>query len=394
MRRPALEDLVAVRPRRGRQDRDAGPVRPVAASRPASNSAIAGRNSPDPTRATGSRHAREHIRACATLPGHDPDPAMDARRGDHRLGDRLPRRHDREPRAAGDRQELPTTFLGVLEGQAYVVSGYLAVLAALLILAGALADFYGRRRIFVIGLTGVRGRSRSCAGSPRPSSSSSCSASSRARPARSSSRAPCRSSRPTFEGQARARAFGTWAAATSALTLFGPIRRRPARRHPVLAGRVPHQRPARGDRPLGDDPAHAGVARRDGDRLTSTGSARSSARSPIGGLAFGAIRGQQTQLGGPARVGRADRRRRRASSSSRSSWRRPHPLVPLSLFRIRDFAVINLSTFLIYGALYVTRSTYAVLLPGHARLHGDRRVDRRPPERHPARRPVDPGRRR
>jgi MFS family permease len=47
---------------------------------------------------------------------------------------------------------LPTSFLGVLEGQAYVVAGYLAVLSALLILAGALADFYGRRRIFVAAL--------------------------------------------------------------------------------------------------------------------------------------------------------------------------------------------------------------------------------------------------
>ena len=50
-------------------------------------------------------------------------------------------------------EELPRlTSIGVLEGQAYVGSGYLAVLAALLIIAGALADRYGRRRIFVIGL--------------------------------------------------------------------------------------------------------------------------------------------------------------------------------------------------------------------------------------------------
>ena len=33
-------------------------------------------------------------------------------------------------------QELPGSFIGVLEGQAYIVGGYLAVLAALLILAG------------------------------------------------------------------------------------------------------------------------------------------------------------------------------------------------------------------------------------------------------------------
>lgn len=51
-------------------------------------------------------------------------------------------------------KELPTTFVGVLEGQSYVVNGYLLTLSALLILAGALADSYGRRRMFVIGLTG------------------------------------------------------------------------------------------------------------------------------------------------------------------------------------------------------------------------------------------------
>ena len=49
-------------------------------------------------------------------------------------------------------RELPATFVGVLEGQTYVVNGYLATLSALLILAGALADFYGRRRIMTFGL--------------------------------------------------------------------------------------------------------------------------------------------------------------------------------------------------------------------------------------------------
>ena len=65
-------------------------------------------------------------------------------------------------------RSCPTTFLGVLEGQAYIVSGYLAVLAALLILAGALADYYGRRRIFVIGLTGFGVSSLLCGIAPNP----------------------------------------------------------------------------------------------------------------------------------------------------------------------------------------------------------------------------------
>src|SRR6188474_114544 len=116
--------------------------------------------------------------------------------------------------------QLPTTFLGVLEGQAYIVAGYLAVLSALLILSGALADFYGRRRIFAIGLTGFGVSSLLCGIAPSlellvlfrlvqgaagallvPGSLSVITA--------------------TFEGPARARAFGTWAAATSALSLFG-----------------------------------------------------------------------------------------------------------------------------------------------------------------------------
>ena len=51
-------------------------------------------------------------------------------------------------------RELPTTIFGVLEGQSYVYNGYLLTLSALLILAGALSDFYGRRRLFLIGLIG------------------------------------------------------------------------------------------------------------------------------------------------------------------------------------------------------------------------------------------------
>src|ERR1700716_4632495 len=50
--------------------------------------------------------------------------------------------------------ELRSSLLGVLEAQAYVYSGYLLTLSALLILAGALSDYYGRRRMFAVGLAG------------------------------------------------------------------------------------------------------------------------------------------------------------------------------------------------------------------------------------------------
>src|SRR5258706_4722410 len=120
-------------------------------------------------------------------------------------------------------QELPTTTsLGVLEAQAYVGSGYLAVLAALLIIAGALADRYGRRRIFIIGLASFGVVSVLCGLAPTlevlivarllqgaagallvPGSLAIITA--------------------AFDGAGRARAFGLWAASTSALTLLGPI---------------------------------------------------------------------------------------------------------------------------------------------------------------------------
>src|SRR6266576_3222776 len=120
-------------------------------------------------------------------------------------------------------EELPRiTSIGVLEGEAYIGSGYLAVLAALLIIAGALADRYGRRLIFIIGLTAFGIVSVLCGIAPSveflivarllqgaagallvPGSLAIITA--------------------AFDGPARARAFGLWAAATSALTLLGSI---------------------------------------------------------------------------------------------------------------------------------------------------------------------------
>src|SRR5690242_21547156 len=60
----------------------------------------------------------------------------------------------------------PRLFVDVLEGQNYIQFGYLLSLSALLVLAGALSDFFGRRRIFVIGLVGFGVTSLICAIAP------------------------------------------------------------------------------------------------------------------------------------------------------------------------------------------------------------------------------------
>ena len=259
-------------------------------------------------------------------------------------------------------QELPTTFLGVLEGQAYVVSGYLAVLAACLIIAGALADVYGRRRIFVIGLIGFGAMSVLCGIAPSleflvlarvlqgaagallvPGSLAIITAS--------------------FEGPARARAFGLWAAATSGATLLGPVvgglvvdklswRLAFLINVPLVAiatwavvRHVAESRDPQADRRFDWLGAFVGAV-------------------AIGGLSFGAIRGQEqewhdTLAWAALAVGAV------AFVLFPILMRfRPRPLVPLSLFRIREFAVINLSTFLIYGALYVSFSYSSLLFQG------------------------------
>lgn len=258
--------------------------------------------------------------------------------------------------------ELPTTVLGVLEGQNYVVSGYLAVLSALLILSGALADYYGRRRIFIIGLTGFGITSFLCGIAPslellvlfRVLQG-----------ATGALLVPCSLSiiTATFEGSARAKAFGTWAAATSGLTLLGqPI-------GGLLVDTLSWRAAFVINIPFVALALWATFSEMKETRDTDASGSfdwlgAAVGAVAIGGLAFGATRGQQRAwddllawaslaVGAVALV-----------AFPILMARRPNPLVPLSLFRIRDFAVINLSTFLIYAALYVTQFYQSVLLQG------------------------------
>ena len=84
----------------------------------------------------------------------------------------------------------------------------------------------------------------------------------------------------------------------------------------------------------------------------------------VGGLAFGVIRGEQKAWADPvAWISLA------IGAISLVAFpilmaKRPHPLVPLELFRDRTFAAINLATFFIYGALYISQSYQGLLVQG------------------------------
>ncbi len=259
-------------------------------------------------------------------------------------------------------EELPATVVSTLEGQTYAVSGYLAVLAALLVLAGALADYYGRRRIFLIGLVGFGTMSVLCGTAPTlelldvfrvlqgaagallvPGSLAILTA--------------------IFDGPARSRVFGIWASATSATTLLGPIV------GGFLVDSVSWRFAFLLNVPLVLVALYATIR-----FMPETRDEEASGRFDwlgavvavlaVGGLAFGAIRGQDRQWQDPVAWAALIVGVIAVIAFPILMARRPNPLVPLALFRRRAFATINLSTLLIYGALYGTFTLEYLFLQG------------------------------
>ncbi len=257
--------------------------------------------------------------------------------------------------------ELPTTFVARLEGLTYVNSAYFAVLAAFLILAGALNDAYGRRRMFRLGLIGFGAASVACGLAPTmellilgrivqggfgalliPGSLSIITA--------------------TFDGVERGRAIGLWAAGTSATNIIGPL----------LGGLLVQSASWRAafliNVPLvllalwatrwveeSRDPDRGRHFDWLGAAVIALG---------VGGLAFGATRGQEQAWQDPVAwvaigIGIAG-----LVATPILMLTRPHPLVPPSLFRSRNFTVVNLSTLVIYGALYVNLGFQNLFLQG------------------------------
>jgi EmrB/QacA subfamily drug resistance transporter len=257
---------------------------------------------------------------------------------------------------------LPAVAIGVLEGQVYVVAGYMAMLAAFLLIAGALGDRYGRRRIFLIGLGGFGVTSLLCGLAPTldilavsrllqgiagallvPGSLAIITA--------------------MFEGPQRARAFGIWASATSAVAVIGP----------PVGGALVEVFGWRSIFLLNAPLVAIGLALavRYVPELRST-----AARTrfdwigsivgvvAVGGLAFGAIRGQQESWSEPAPLIILAIGAIALVAFPILMLRRRDPLVPPALFRSRTFSAINLSTLLIYSALYVLIYVQSLFLQG------------------------------
>jgi EmrB/QacA subfamily drug resistance transporter len=261
-------------------------------------------------------------------------------------------------------QALPTPRLGVLEAQSYVYNSYLLSLSALLVVAGALGDLHGRRRLFLWGLAGFGMASLLCGLAPTMEVLILARA---LKGAAGAVLVPASLAIITagFEGETRGRAFGLWAGASACTTILGPVlggllvdvwswRMVFLLNLPLVAvGWWVVRRHVRESR---DASAAAGVDLR-GALVVAVA---------LGGLTFGAIRGQEVGWGQPAvlialGVGLAAAL---AFVPLMSPRRTTAPLVPLALFRSRNFAVTNLSTVAIYGSLYVTMYVLVLHLQG------------------------------
>ena len=258
--------------------------------------------------------------------------------------------------------DLPARFLGVLEGQSYVYSGYLLAESVLLILAGGLTDACGRRRMFALGVAGFGATSILSGLAPTlewlvvfrvlqgvagalllPGSLALITA--------------------TFTGEAQGRAFGVWSGATSGLMILGPFV------GGLLVDTVSWRAVFLINVPLvlltlwltgrfvreSRDPAALRGFDVPGTILTALA---------VGGFVVGTISGQERQWHNPAAfvalgVG--------AAATALLPWwmlRASNPLIPPSLFRSRNFTVTNLSSLVIYAALAVTFYYLTLLLQG------------------------------
>ncbi len=260
-------------------------------------------------------------------------------------------------------KELPRSFVSsAFEGQSYVYGFYFVTLSALLILAGAITDFFGRRKVFAIGLLGFLATSVLCgiawnmesliafrilqgaAGAfVVPGSLAIITA--------------------TFEGEEQGRAYGIWAGASAATAILGPFV------GGVLVNSISWRAAFFINVPflllaVWATLRHVPESRDENAAGHFDWVGSLAVVVAVGGLAFGAIRGEQTRwtgteafialaVGGLALI-----------ALPVLMLKRRNPLVPPSLFKSRNFTVTNLSTFVIYGALYVSFTFQGLFMIG------------------------------
>jgi EmrB/QacA subfamily drug resistance transporter len=256
----------------------------------------------------------------------------------------------------------PRLFLGVLEAQNFIQYGYLLTLSALLVLAGALSDYYGRRLLFTVGLIGFSVTSAVCGLAPNLEFLV---VARLAQGAAGAILVPGSLAILTdgFSGERQGWAFGVWAGATGLAGVLGPfiggVLVQQVTWRAIFFINIPfllvalwatlrHVQESR-------DPEASGRFDWLGALLVALA---------VGGLSFGAIYGQSQQWQSALAFGALAVGGVTTLVLPFYFARSRNPLVPLSMFRSRNFSVTNVSTLLIYGAIYVTFLFLPVFLQG------------------------------
>lgn len=237
---------------------------------------------------------------------------------------------------------------GALAEQQWVVEAYLLTLSSLLLIGGSLGDLFGRRRVFTIGLVWFGVCSLLCAVAPDSAVLIG------ARAAQGVGGALLVPSTlalimDNFEDHERATAIGSWTAWTGIVTVIGPLAGGvlvqaaswrwifAVNVFPVVATLIMLRRLPADSR----SPGHVDIL---GALLCALG---------LGGPVFALI--EQPSYGWGSPVVLVPLIAGVALLIAFVMWERrsPHPMMPLTLFRSRNFSVGNLTTFTLYAGLGV-----------------------------------------
>jgi EmrB/QacA subfamily drug resistance transporter len=238
---------------------------------------------------------------------------------------------------------------GGLAGQQWVANAYLLTLSSLILISGSLADLYGERRLFTLGVTGFGLASLVCAVAPTIELLVA------ARALQGVAGAMLTPASlaiivTVFPEKERGAAIGSWTAWGGMGFLVGPLLGGQlvdsaswrwvfavnlplalltlalARRY-VPEGRVQEHRP----------------------RLDLVGALLCAAG--LAGISFGLIEQPLRGWSDPAVVGPLVAGAALFAAFIRHEQRAPQPMLPLGLFRRRNFTVANVETFLMYGGM-------------------------------------------
>ena len=239
-------------------------------------------------------------------------------------------------------------FHGDLTLQQWVVDAYLITLGALILVAGSVSDVYGRIRVLRVGLVAFGATSLAVALAPTAT------ALILARLLQGAAGALLVPSSlalimSAYSGAAQARAIGVWTSVTSAAMIVGPVLGGAAvdlaswrlafgiNVLPIAAALILLARLGRRDAHLADTSIDF-----PGALLCAVG---------LGGIAFALIEGRTRGWADPVIVATAAVGAASTAAFLLREARARQPMMPLALFRARNFAWGNAATLLVYAGL-------------------------------------------